>query len=306
MPGRSASRRAFLGAAGAGVATAGAMSLEPAHASVADGGGTAAPGTGEQAIQAVAPPAIPGTLTKTLLFSEAGGYAVGATSPLAWAQGAYQAAGGFLNLSLGLDAGAVIRRIDVYVQRVTSGSVNFSLVRGSITSSTAGFLLDSITTASGTGILTGGKTMTVPVAVGDQYYLESLAFTSSNVTFLGAIVTYVPAPLPQPVTPPALTARSFTFTASKKSVARGKSVTLSGSLVSASQACLAAQTVLLEKSTKGSNYKTAGSLTTDAGGAFTSTQKIKRKTSYRVSVAATATCAAAQSAAVTVKVKPRA
>ena len=95
-----------------------------------------------------------------------------------------------------------------------------------------------IVTASGTGLLTGGKVMTLPVAAGEQYYLESVAFGSTNVTFLGAILTYVLAPvpqLPQPP-PPALTARSFSFTSSKKSVTKGKKVTLSGSLVSTGQA----------------------------------------------------------------------
>ena len=305
MPDRSASRRAFLGAAGAGLATAGAVSLDPAQAAAVSGSGTTSPALGPDAGQDLAPPAIPGTLTKTLLFNEAQGFSLGAANPLAWAQGAYQAAGGFLNVSLGLDAGAVIRRIDVYVQRATAGFVSFTVARGSITTTAAGGVVDSIQTASGTGILTGGKVMTVPVAAGEQYYLESSSFTSTNVTFLGAIVTYVPAPLPQPETV-ALMARSFTLAASKKSVTKGKKVSLSGSLVSAGpagQACLAAQPVLLEKASKGGAYKAAGSLTTDAGGAFTTTQRVKKKTSYRVSVAATATCGAAQSAPVTVKVK---
>ena len=130
MTSRSASRRAFLGAAGAGIATAGAVSLDPAQAAAASGGGTTSPAPGPDAATDVAPPAIPGTLTKTLLFCDAQGFSLGATNPLAWAQGAYQAAGGFLNVSLGLDAGAVIRRIDVYVKRVTAGSVSFTWTRG--------------------------------------------------------------------------------------------------------------------------------------------------------------------------------
>ena len=63
--------------------------------------------------------------------------------------------------------------------------------------------------------------------------------------------------------------------------------------------------MLLEKSSGGA-YKPAGSLTTDASGAFTTKQKVTKKTSYRVSVAATASCAAAQSPTVTVKAEPRA
>ena len=183
MTDRSASRRAFLGAAGAGIATAGAGPwTRPRPRRPPRWYDVSAPGS--DAGQDAAPPTIPGTLTKTLLFCDAAGFGLGATNPLAFAQGAYGVAGGFLSVSLGLDAGAVIRRIDVYVNRVTTGSVSFSLNKASVTTSGVGVVVDSIQTASGTGVLTGGKTMTVPVAAGEQYYVESGSFTSSNATFI--------------------------------------------------------------------------------------------------------------------------
>ena len=130
MTGRSASRRTFLGAAG--VAAVGGVSLDPARADAAGGGGTAAP-AGRRSGRGPRTARDPGTLTKTFMFSDAQGFGNGVVSPLAWLSGGYQPGGGFIDLALGLDAGAIIKRVDVYVPRGTPGSVSVTLNRASVT-----------------------------------------------------------------------------------------------------------------------------------------------------------------------------
>ena len=203
MTDHAASRRAFLGAtaAGAGAAAFSALSLDRALAESAPatspagpaGSTTSAAGLDPFQTAAALPPHIPGTLTKTFMFSDAQGFAVGAVSPLAWSSGGYQPGGGFIDVALGLEEGATIKRVDVYVQRSTIGTALIVLNRSTIATTASGTTVDTITTASGTGVLTGGKSMTVPVGAGEQYYLESPDFGSSARTFLGAIVTYFPA-----------------------------------------------------------------------------------------------------------------
>ena len=202
MTDHAASRRAFLGAAatGAGVAAFSALSLDRAMADSAPApsatglGGTTASATPLGAMQPLGlPPTIPGTLTKTFIFSDAQGFNVGAPAPLAWYNGAYQPAEGFLDLALGLEAGATIKRIDLYAERMGTGTASVILYKAALGSSAGGQNIDTITTASGDALITGGKAFTLVVGAGEQYYIESGSFSSTNVTLVGLIVTYFPA-----------------------------------------------------------------------------------------------------------------
>jgi len=60
--------------------------------------------------------------------------------------------------------------------------------------------------------------------------------------------------------------------------------------------------VQMSKSTKGSLYKPAGTVTTAADGSFKVAFKVKKKTRFRASIVANSACIAAQSPPRTVKV----
>jgi hypothetical protein len=98
-------------------------------------------------------------------------------------------------------------------------------------------------------------------------------------------------------------ARSITVAVNKKSVKKGKKVKLTGTLVAPTDpTCISGQVLDVQRSTQGASYPTIATVTTDAGGAFAISIKVTKKARFRVSVAASATCAAAQSPPRTVDV----
>src|SRR4051794_9860317 len=163
MENSASSRRAFLGAgaAGAGLAAFSALSLDRAMAetggtSEADPGGsttTDAASIAGLGIEAL-PPTIKGAVTKALLFANATGFGSSAASPLAWNSGAYNVSGGFLDVPLDLEGGATILRVDIYCRRTTGGTVSMRLNTASVSVTSTGSELATITTSAGTGLLT--------------------------------------------------------------------------------------------------------------------------------------------------------
>jgi len=98
-------------------------------------------------------------------------------------------------------------------------------------------------------------------------------------------------------------ARSITLAVNKKTVVKGKKVKLTGTVVApADPTCAAGQVLDVQRSTKGATYPTVGTATTDASGAFKVSIKVTKKARFRISVAASATCADAQSPPRTVDV----
>lgn len=98
-------------------------------------------------------------------------------------------------------------------------------------------------------------------------------------------------------------ARSITFAVNKKTVKKGKKVKLTGTVVAPADAtCASGQVLDVQRSTSGASYPTVATVTTDAAGAFTFSIKVTKKARFRISVAASATCAAAQSPPRTVDV----
>jgi hypothetical protein len=97
-------------------------------------------------------------------------------------------------------------------------------------------------------------------------------------------------------------ARSLTLAVNKKTVVKGKKVKLTGAVVTSDATCGAGQVLEVQRSTSGASYPTVGTVTTDAAGAYSFAIKVTKKARFRVSVAATATCSAAQSPPRTVAV----
>jgi hypothetical protein len=97
-------------------------------------------------------------------------------------------------------------------------------------------------------------------------------------------------------------ARNITVNVNKKTVVKGKKVKLTGAVVAADPTCVAGQVLDVQRSTSGASYPTVGTVTTDAAGGFKFAIKVTKKARFRVSVAATATCSAAQSPPRTVDV----
>jgi 6-phosphogluconolactonase (cycloisomerase 2 family) len=100
--------------------------------------------------------------------------------------------------------------------------------------------------------------------------------------------------------------RTISLSVSKKKIKKGKKTTLKGDL-SAPQdvaGCESGQLLELQKKgPKDGSFKTAAQLSADSSGGFSSKQKLKKTTQFRVMIEATASCGAAESAAVKVKVK---
>jgi len=97
--------------------------------------------------------------------------------------------------------------------------------------------------------------------------------------------------------------RSLALDVNKKTVVKGRKVKLTGAVIAATDAtCVAGQVLEVQRSTQGASYPVVGTVTTDAAGAFTFSIKVTKKARFRVSVAASATCAAAQSPPRTVDV----
>jgi hypothetical protein len=101
--------------------------------------------------------------------------------------------------------------------------------------------------------------------------------------------------------------RSVALDANKNKVKKGKKVTLSGQIAAdpqTSPGCGANQTVELQrKKPKQTEFTTLEQLQTDAAGAFSAKEKVKKTFEYRVQAAETATCGSADSNTEKVKAK---
>ena len=139
--------------------------------------------------------------------------------------------------------------------------------------------------------LDGANGIAVPVD-GKHVYVTG-EIDDAVATFVRTVAT------PQP---PGAAERHFTFTVKKKIVVKGKKAKFKGALVSSTPACKAGQVVQMSKSTKGSLYKPAGTVTTASDGSFKVAFKVKKKTRFRASIVANSACIAAQSPPRTVKV----
>jgi hypothetical protein len=102
--------------------------------------------------------------------------------------------------------------------------------------------------------------------------------------------------------------RALTLDVSKNKVKKGRNVTFSGQLTEVVRQgeCQSAQTVdVARKKPKQTAFTTFEQLQTDAGGSFSTTEKVKKTFEYQAQVAQTATCAGHTSNTEKVKVKKR-
>jgi hypothetical protein len=104
---------------------------------------------------------------------------------------------------------------------------------------------------------------------------------------------------------PVQNARSLTLKANKRLVAKKEKVKLSGQLgaVAGGAACTAGQVLAIERRSKSGGFNAIGQAETDSGGAYRASVKMGRTAVLRVTVGASASCAAASSPTVKVKVK---
>jgi len=111
----------------------------------------------------------------------------------------------------------------------------------------------------------------------------------------------------QPAEPQPLAGRNVTLDADKNKVKKGKRVTLSGRLTPARQGpCESSQTVELQrKKPSQESFATFAQVQTDAQGAFSLKQKVKKTFEFRAQLPQTTICAAAGSNTEKVKVKKR-
>jgi hypothetical protein len=100
--------------------------------------------------------------------------------------------------------------------------------------------------------------------------------------------------------------RTISLMTNKRRVKRGGEVTLSGQISSSNAACVANQTVELQRKRRGGGFRGRVKLPTGAQGRFSHTFRIsKPPRKFRVSVAASPDCAAAESAAVEIRKRKR-
>jgi hypothetical protein len=104
---------------------------------------------------------------------------------------------------------------------------------------------------------------------------------------------------------PVQNARSLTLKANKASVAKKKKVKLSGRLgaVAGGAACVAGQTIAVERRSKSGGFRAIRQAQTDSGGAYRASTKVKRTSVLRATVGASSSCAATSSPKVKVRVK---
>ena len=104
-----------------------------------------------------------------------------------------------------------------------------------------------------------------------------------------------------------VTQRYLTALVNKKEVVKGKKVTIHGVLDAPGvPACASGVELTVERSTKGAIYDVIDHVTTDSTtGAYSVSEKVTKKSRFRISVAETADCSSAQSPPRTVKVLPK-
>jgi hypothetical protein len=97
--------------------------------------------------------------------------------------------------------------------------------------------------------------------------------------------------------------RYITALVNKKTVKKGRKVTIAGAVTAAdTPACFAGVALTVERSTKGAIYKVVDSVTTDANGAYSVKEKVTKKTRFRISAPATDACSSLSSPPRTVNV----
>jgi len=97
--------------------------------------------------------------------------------------------------------------------------------------------------------------------------------------------------------------RYITALVNKKTVKKGRKVTISGAVQAPdTPACFAGVVLTVERSTKGAIYNVIGSVTTDASGAYSVKEKVTKKTRFRLSAPATDACSSLSSPPRTVNI----
>ncbi len=97
--------------------------------------------------------------------------------------------------------------------------------------------------------------------------------------------------------------RYITALVNKKTVKKGRKVTIAGGVQAPdTPACFAGVVLTLERSTKGAIYKVIDSVTTDASGAYSVKAKVTKKSRFRLSAPATEGCSSLSSPPRTVNV----
>jgi hypothetical protein len=97
--------------------------------------------------------------------------------------------------------------------------------------------------------------------------------------------------------------RYITALVNKKTVKKGRKVTIAGAVTAPdTPACYAGVALTVEASTKGAIYNVVGSVTTDANGAYSVKQKVTKKTRFRLSAAANDACSSLSSPPRTVNI----
>jgi hypothetical protein len=99
--------------------------------------------------------------------------------------------------------------------------------------------------------------------------------------------------------------RYITALLNKKTVKKGRKVTITGAVTALdTPACYAGVVLTVERSTRGAIYDVVGSVTTDAAGAYSVKQKVTKKSRFRLSAPATDACTSLSSPPRTVNIAP--
>jgi hypothetical protein len=99
--------------------------------------------------------------------------------------------------------------------------------------------------------------------------------------------------------------RYITALLNKKTVKKGRKVTITGSVTALdTPACYSGVVLTVERSTRGAIYDVVGSVTTDASGAYSVKQKVTKKSRFRLSAPATDACTSLSSPPRTVNILP--
>jgi hypothetical protein len=97
--------------------------------------------------------------------------------------------------------------------------------------------------------------------------------------------------------------RYITANVNKKVVKKGRKVTIAGAVEAPdAPACATGVVLNVERSTRGAIYNVIDTVTTDAGGAYSVKETVKKKSRFRISAAATDACSSLQSPPRTVKI----
>ncbi|MFN8038334.1 MAG: hypothetical protein U0Q07_03890 [Acidimicrobiales bacterium] len=192
-------RRAVLGASavGAGAAALGGLSASAAFAQT--GAGTSTVDGAGQALglaPSALPPTVPGTYAGVVSFADVNpiGLSGGPGQATYAYPGVYRLSGSELDISLPLEPGDRLLRIDVYFYRATSGSNVWSLASSQVDTGSNTNVAGGNLTSTGTGVVSSAYQPGTPFVVpaGRKLYVSNVD-SDANGSLLGAIYQYRPA-----------------------------------------------------------------------------------------------------------------